>query len=110
MFEELIWLTVGFLIGFLYALYRVAKHEVMEEMERRESEEPTIVDGTIEHHNGFFILYEENGTFVAQGKTYEELEQATNKRYPDKRFSVPVKQLNEIKLKSKLSSDSSSGD
>jgi len=102
MFDDLFLIALGFIIGFIYALYRVAKAKVEEEFFHRalEEVEEIIVDASIEEHSGFFLLYSDKGDFIAQGKTFEDLELAAKTRYPDTRFKVPQEQVRAAKYKS----------
>lgn len=103
MFDDFILIVAGFVIGFVYALYRVAKAKIDEEFFQRAMEEveEVLVDASIEEHSGFLLLYSQKGDFIAQGKTFEELELAAKTRYPDKKFNVPQEQVRAAKYRNK---------
>lgn len=54
----------------------------------------------IEKHGDCYYLFDkETDTFVAQGKTVEEIKDAMQKRYPGKTFMANEKHLEELGLK-----------
>lgn len=57
----------------------------------------TIVPARIEISQGCLYMYHrETDEFLAQGKTFSDLEEAARKKYPNKMFNVPQDELNFI--------------
>jgi hypothetical protein len=55
----------------------------------------TIVPARIEiEHGSLYMYHRETNEFLAQGKNFEELENAARSKYPNKLFNVPKDELN----------------
>jgi hypothetical protein len=60
----------------------------------------TIVPARIEDVNGMLFLYnKETEEFLAQGKTFEELNRSAKDRFPNKLFNVPQSELDKYTKK-----------
>lgn len=60
----------------------------------------TIIPSRIEHVNGMLYLYnKETNDFIAQGKSFEELNENAKKRFPEKLFNVAQAEINLVKGK-----------
>lgn len=60
----------------------------------------TIIPSRIEHVNGMLYLYnKETNDFIAQGMTFEELNENAKKRFPEKLFNVAQAEINLVKGK-----------
>lgn len=58
-----------------------------------------LIQITIEQHAGMFYVYnKQDNTFMAQGKTKEELEDALGSRFPGKRFAASQEELEKAGL------------
>jgi len=100
MFDFLIGVFVGAVLYRTYLEFRLKLLEKRIE-DRIDSTlaqlKKSIIDSKIEFSNGVYYLYNRNtNEFIAQGNNFEELEKAAKKKYPDKLFNVPQKELNEI--------------
>lgn len=70
-------------------------------MEAHQEEElaESMIPITIEKVDGVFYVYNgEDQTFMAQGKTRRDLEDALDKRYPGKKFAALPSNLREVGL------------
>lgn len=94
-----------FVLGFIWgwnARERVAVakvNEVMKHVEEQIQEQvaQTVVKIIIEPHNDSYYVYSiEDRTFMAQGRTRDELEDNLAKRYPGKMFAATPANLKEI--------------
>lgn len=64
----------------------------IEEKVQEETKDKIYV--TIEKHNDIIYVYDKiNSTFMAQGKSKEEIEDVLSKRYPGKRFAASEEEL-----------------
>jgi hypothetical protein len=77
---------VGWLLREVYAVHRInSLIEQLESIEENVEEDKNqqVFRINIEKHNDIFFCYSaEDGTFMAQGNTREELEQNLRERYP----------------------------
>jgi len=54
----------------------------------QQKEQKDTIHITIEKHDGILFVYDMNtSSFLAQGNTRQEIEDALKKRFPDKRFA-----------------------
>lgn len=76
-----------------YAKKLTAK--LLENIKGQEQEEnSTLIQIKIEQHAGMFYVYDkQDNSFMAQGSTKEELENALSYRYPGKRFAAAEEEL-----------------
>ena len=64
----------------------------IEEKVQEETKDKIYV--TIEKHNDVIYVYDKiNSTFMAQGKSKEEVEDVLSKRYPGKKFAASEEEL-----------------
>jgi hypothetical protein len=65
--------------------------------EDEKPDEDDLVRITIEEHNGVFYIYnKKDKTFMVQGKTKQEIEDALSSRFPGKRFAATLEELKKI--------------
>ena len=102
MFELLV---IGFASGIVTALILIAymhyrAHKRLERMRMYaegilEAFEERVVRARLEFDNNFMICYNrETDEFLAQAKTWDELNNVLKSRFPDKMFDVPQEQIN----------------
>lgn len=92
---------IGFVAGiFVYrSLIAIATYALQKRLENKVSElmeefKKSMIDSKIEVADGVYYMYNrDTNEFLAQGKTFEELEKAARAKYPDKMFNVPHKEL-----------------
>lgn len=100
--SSLISVIIGIRIGWQarenHAQKVVAQHlKKIEEEVDQESKE--LVPIKIEQHNGVIFVYNKNdNSFMAQGKSKKELEDALSLRFPGKRFSATQEELDKADL------------
>ena len=64
---------------------------------KKETED--LIQITIEEHAGIFYVYgKQDNTFMAQGKTKQELEDVLSSRFPGKRFAASQEDLEKAGL------------
>ena len=83
--------------------WRAREHRAKEIMERvfelQEQDEEDRIHITIEQHNGMMFVYnKKDSSFMAQGKSKEELESILNSRFPGKRFAASEEELQKAGL------------
>ncbi len=85
----------------LHAMHKIK--ELIAQAEEMENlvEEPEVqrTKMRLERFGETIYAYEEDGTFIAQGKDLSELDDAIRKRFPEKKFSVQEDNLKEIGVK-----------
>lgn len=93
--ELILVFAFGIILGWrfreMWAMRTLKKYVAqMAESEAEEEQEPEVKRTaiTLEKHNDSIFAYEEDGTFIAQGKTLHELDIAIKARFPDRKFSV----------------------
>jgi hypothetical protein len=99
---KMIEFILGFILGaFLFAIHiQIKKFQTLRELETSVSEsldrlKEKIIPSRIEEENGMLYLYnKETNEFLAQGKTFRELEQNVKEKFPNKLFNVPQEELN----------------
>lgn len=90
-----------FIIGAAYGWdlrEKYAKHLLDKLVTHIESEvQEDMLHIIIEKHNEMFYVYDrQTKTFMAQGKSKEELENVLHDKYPNKRFACPESVLKEV--------------
>ncbi len=96
-------LVVGFLAGWTgrerHAMNTI--HKILEEAEQSESDAEDAPERIrLERHGEVIYAFTvENDTFIAQGSTLEELDDAIQKRFPGKKFLIKESNLEEVELK-----------
>ena len=99
----LVALVVGFVFGWnvrewyairsLHKMMMAAEAAVEEEQEEEKKRTPM----RLEKHNDIIFAYsEEDGSFIAQGSDLYALDDAIRARYPDRKFSIKEKNLEEV--------------
>jgi len=84
----------------LYALYKVKVILKKIESSEKISENLEIVHINIEKHDGTLFVYSsEDGSFMAQGKNRDELENNLKERYPDVVFGASNANLEKVGFK-----------
>jgi hypothetical protein len=76
-------------------------HQILEQVEGMEDlEEASAPDRIrLEMHGDVIYAYtDEDGTFIAQGSSLEELDSAVQARFPGKKFSIKESNLKEMGL------------
>lgn len=94
----------GFLLGALtIKLYMMLEMYLIEKrLEKRIDEVLTkfrshLINSKIEVVNDVYFMYDrDTNAFLAQGNSFEELNQNAMKKYPDKLFNVPHNELMEV--------------
>jgi|APGre2960657373_1045057.scaffolds.fasta_scaffold25359_3 predicted RNase H-like HicB family nuclease len=98
-FGQLIVLGIGFHLGW-NARERHAKEVLksfVEEIEEDTKNDETEIKITIDKHNDCYYVYRmEDQTFMAQGKTRNELEHSLMKLFPGKKFACTHDNLVEV--------------
>ena len=85
--------NIGWKAREVHAKKVVAKFE-QEVSEKVGEEVKSLIHINIERHNGMFYVYDKRQkTFMAQGTTREELEDALQSRYPGKRFACSEEEM-----------------
>jgi hypothetical protein len=78
---------------------RKVTEELLKNIKVEEEEEDNLVQITIEEHQGILYVYDkENNSFMAQGKTREELEDNLSSRFPGKRFAASSEDLEKASI------------
>jgi uncharacterized Rmd1/YagE family protein len=78
---------------------KVTKQLVKEVEKNLEEEKKSLIQITIEQHGEMFYVYKKDDkTFMAQGKTKAELEDALTARYPGKKFAASEEELQKAGL------------
>ena len=105
MLETLLIIIVGIFIGWKWReISAIRLHRKMQE-EKQESRihelaekiQGTFIEATVEKIGDIFYMHnKETGEFLAQGLTGDELSENLRTRFPDKRFVMDKKDLNEI--------------
>jgi hypothetical protein len=96
-------LVVGFIAGWngreRHAMNTI--HKLLEEAEAVEEESADKPERMrLERHGEVIYAFtDETDTFIAQGSTLEELDDAIQKRFPGKKFLIRESNLEEIELK-----------
>ena len=90
---------VGWFVRELVAIHRLKG--ITEELEGFEDDEPDQVRISIEKVNDTYFVYntDDNNSFMAQGNTRKELEDALRNRFPDTIFACPDANLKEVGFK-----------
>ena len=98
-FGQLIVLGIGFHLGW-NARERHAKEvlkSLVQEIEQDTENDDTEIKITIDKHNDCYFVYRmEDQTFMAQGKTRNELEHNLMKLFPGKKFACARDNLVEV--------------
>jgi len=97
------------LIGFCWGWISREQHAIKQVKKMRESglvpevvtaeylEQQDFIPIMIEHDKGMFFVYNiRDKSFMAQGRTKQELEKNLAKNFPDKRFAALPQNLKEI--------------
>lgn len=95
---------IGILLGaFFHRIYvdirlRILEKRIESKIQSTLTElKKSVIDSKIEFVDGMYFLYNrETNEFLAQGKNYDELEEAARKKYPNKLFNVPQTELTKI--------------
>lgn len=105
--EEFLILIGGFALGWILrefvAVYRM--RNMMDQFEYHvqehiEHEMENMIPITIEYHDDKFYVYQQDdGVFMAQGTSRNELEENLSKRYPGKKFAANTSNLQEVGFK-----------
>jgi hypothetical protein len=95
--------VVGWILRELYAVHKVKtllnQIESFEE-NSEEDEKADIMHINIEKHDGILFVYSsEDDSFMAQGKTREELEKNLRERYPNVIFGASNANLQKVGFK-----------
>ena len=78
-----------------------AKEIIEKVLELQERDEEDRIHITLEKHNGIVFVYnKKDSSFMAQGKTKEELEAILSSRFPGKKFAVSEEELQSAGLQS----------
>ena len=97
-----IWFCVGWFLREYYAISRIKRMvKNLEEMEQTEEDNTEYIRISIEKIDETFFVYntDDNNSFMAQGKTRKELEDALRTRYPNAIFACPERNLQEVGFK-----------
>lgn len=92
---------IAYKIGWLAREYhaKATIHRFFHHMEQQEEENEVMIPIVIEKVENIFYVYNgEDKTFMAQGKTRRDLEEALDKRYPGKKFAALPGNLKEVGL------------
>jgi len=90
------WLTIRILHKYLERQNQEMKGRLPE---LKEKIKKNIVPVTIEKHGDIYYAFErETNTFVAQGRTANEIREAMQKRFPEKTFMANEQHLKELGL------------
>jgi hypothetical protein len=96
---------IDFLLGTLFGfvLYRFTVFVSVYFLEKRIEEKveqtmkeirKSLIPSKIEYTNGVYYMFNrETDEFLAQGKTFDELEKVAREKHPNKLFNVPKEEL-----------------
>lgn len=90
------WLAMRITQGYLEHKNQELQNEI--NLIRKKVKEKIVLVKIEKHQDTYYIFESETDSFVAQGKTVEELKEAMHKRYPDKTFMASEEHLKEIGL------------
>ena len=92
--------AVGSVVGWKYREYTAMK--LMEQLRLEEVEEYVenrkIAIKVEKTHGTWFIYKQEDGSFMAQGNSWEEVTDRMAERYPEKRFTIEPENAKEVGL------------
>ena len=96
-------IVVGWLAREMYALYRVKTFLTKiqsSEKNYEDDEKPELMHINIEKHEGILFVYNsEDDSFMAQGKSRDELESNLRERYPNVIFGATNDNLEKVGFK-----------
>jgi hypothetical protein len=104
LFDYLWWIVIWFM-GAIYGWYARERHSkrqvdmFMKKMDSVVHEEVSehFIQINIEKHNDVLYIYnKETNTFMAQGKTKQEVEKILGDKFPNKKFLADAKNLKEM--------------
>jgi hypothetical protein len=104
--ESLLYYVIVFVFGFIsgwmlretIAVHRI--RNMINEMDDDDSEDPELIKISIEKVDSTFFVYNlEDNSFMAQGNTRNELEEALKSRFPGVVFACPEANLKEVGFK-----------
>lgn len=73
--------------------------KLMSKIKEQTEEAEALIQIRIEKHSGMLYVYDKkDNSFMAQGSTRQELEDALSYRYPGKRFAAAEEELEEAGL------------
>lgn len=94
---ELIILVVAFTAGWYVREWHAVRtvNKLTEDMSEKIVDEfkKSVINITVEEQDGILYIYSKDGTFLAQGKTMEELEDILQKKFPGKFFNASPEDL-----------------
>lgn len=85
--------TAGWYVREWYAMRIVNK--LTQDMSEKIVDEfkKNVINITVEEQDGVLYIYSKEGTFLAQGKTMQELEEILEKKFPGKFFNASPEDL-----------------
>ncbi len=87
-------LLSSFLIFRLFGSFIEDLHEHFEELE-----DDVIIDSYIDFNEDSMIMYrKDNNEFIAQGRSWDELNKNTIERFPDLKFNVVTSDIEKAKV------------
>jgi len=94
-------LVVGFLAGWYareaHAIHKV--RQILEEVEEAQEEADAKTDRmTLERHGEVVYAFDDSDTFLAQGSSLEELDDAIQARFPGRKFLIKESNIKEVGL------------
>ena len=94
-------LVVGFFVGWhtreIHAMNKVRR--ILEEVEEAQDEEDAKADRlTLERHGEVVYAFDGSDTFLAQGSSLEELDDAIQARFPGRKFLIKESNIKEVGL------------
>lgn len=90
------WLAMRITQGYLERRNQELQNEI--DYIRKKVKEKIILVKIEKHKDTYYVFERETDTFVAQGRTAEELKEAMLKRFPHKTFMAPEEHLKEVGL------------
>jgi len=104
LFDYLWWIIIWFM-GAVYGWYARERHskrqvdmfmKKMDSVVHEEVSEHFIQINIEKHHDVFYIYDKERNTFMAQGKTKQEVESVLADMFPDKKFLADKQNLKDM--------------